>query len=180
MRQWTDLLHFKKLIMNHWYGKIHLLCFLLARTSFSYGAAQCDNVNNMNEVTKICPSTKYQDNCVVVVMYSDHADCEAFCTAAGSSCLDAWDSHGGSCDNIDQTDDTWPQGCGGDNLFHDGICMCAADGSSEDGGYPFRNIMLYYSKDTHNLFLVIDVVAFPFLSFPCMHITASHFINIRI
>ena len=112
---------FESLIMNHIQGFI-LLCFLV---HVSY-AAQCDNVNNMEEVTSTCTSPNYLDNCIVVVMYSNYADCEAFCDAAGSSCLDGWDSHGGSCGNIDQTDDNWPQGCGGDNLGHDGICMCAA------------------------------------------------------
>lgn len=143
--------------MNRWHSKIHLLCFL-ACISYSRGEAQCDNVNSMDEVTDICSSTEYEDNCIVVVMNSNHADCEAFCNAAGSSCLDGWDSHGGSCGNIDQTDDTWPQGCGGDNLFHDGICMCAADGSNEDGENPFRKLNFYYSKHTHNLFFVVDVV----------------------
>lgn len=161
--------------MNRWHSKIHLLCFL-ACISYSRGEAQCDNVNSMDEVTDICSSTEYEDNCIVVVMNSNHADCEAFCNAAGSSCLDGWDSHGGSCGNIDQTDDTWPQGCGGDNLFHDGICMCAADGSNEDGENPFRKLNFYYSKHAHNLFFVVDVVGCLFPLFPRINVNASHFI----
>jgi hypothetical protein len=97
----------------------------------------CDPIYNFAGATRTCTSSNYPENCIVVVENSQHADCNAWCAAAGSWCINGWDSHGGSCDNIDQTDDTWPQGCGGDNLFHDGICMCAPVGgtsSQTDGG----------------------------------------------
>lgn len=95
----------------------------------------CDAISSCDDVKQTCnlESTPYEstDACIVVVQNSQFSDCRAFCEAAGSTCLDGWDSHGGSCDNIDQADDTWPQGCGGDNCGDDCICMCASTVTDE-------------------------------------------------
>ena len=99
------------------------------------GAAEgvtCGEIAEHKDVAQCCDrsGTSFADDvdvCIVVVTGSNHTTCDAFCESAGSTCVDGSDSHGGSCDNIDQNDDTYPQGCNGNTCGGDCICMCASD-----------------------------------------------------
>ena len=94
--------------------------------------ATCGEIASHKDVAQCCDrsGTSFADDfdvCIVVVKGSKHETCDDFCESAGSTCVDGSDSHGGTCDNIDQNDDTWPQGCNGKNCGDDCICMCASD-----------------------------------------------------
>ena len=118
---------------------------LLLLASVPLAAADCDTISSHSDVSQTCSSsgTSFADSdvCIVVVENSAFSTCREFCADAGSTCVDGSDSHGGSCDNVDQTDDAWGQGCDAENCGDDCICMCSSNSESSvlSGYYIFED-----------------------------------------
>ena len=110
-------------------------CSSTGESSISSGVS-CDTISSHYDVSQTCSSsgTSFADSdvCIVVVENSAFSTCREFCADAGSTCVDGSDSHGGSCDNVDQTDDAWGQGCDAENCGDDCICMCSSTPCDDD------------------------------------------------
>ena len=119
-------------------------CSSTGESSISSGVS-CDTISSHYDVSQTCSSsgTSFADSdvCIVVVENSAFSTCREFSADAGSTCVDGSDSHGGSCDNVDQTDDEWGQGCDAENCGDDCICMCSSNGESSflSGYYIFED-----------------------------------------
>ena len=124
---------------------------LLLLASVPLAAADCDAISSHSDVSQTCSSsgTSFADSdvCIVVVENSAFSTCHEFCEDAGSTCVDGSDSHGGSCDNVDQTDDAWGQGCDAENCGDDCICMCSSTPSCTMVSEPN-----YYCNDYFSFF----------------------------
>ena len=125
-------------------------CSSTGESSISSGVS-CDTISSHYDVSQTCSSsgTSFADSdvCIVVVENSAFSTCREFCADAGSTCVDGSDSHGGSCDNVDQTDDAWGQGCDAENCGDDCICMCSSTPSCTMVSEPN-----YYCNDYFSFF----------------------------